>query len=249
MQQVMSMTDELPDALLCLMLLLAISTGKGRAQVHPSTPDFEEHHCSESSGTADGLVACQVWNDRPELVSHPRKIEIYRQGKLLLTLGTGTQILEWHFWNDGKQLAVHFGHPGSFALYETGTGRVLTQFSQTVVSSKLPEWAKPLWELADEAVPEGPVFDQQRTAWIAKLLRQIETIQPGMKRKDLPPTLTTEGGMSTRDQQTYVSSECPYIKVNVRFRPVGKGPWLLNGSPEDIIESMSKPYLDWGTMD
>jgi hypothetical protein len=64
---------------------------------------------------------------------------------------------------------------------------------------------------------------QERTKWIAKALRQIGKIKPGMRRKDLLKTFTTEGGISIRTQQTYVYVECPYIKVDVHFKAVDGG--------------------------
>jgi hypothetical protein len=79
---------------------------------------------------------------------------------------------------------------------------------------------------------------------IAKVLRQIGKIKPGMRRKDLLSVLTTEGGQSTRFQRTYVHVECPYIKVNVRFRANNERN-AVREDPDDIIESISQPYLDW----
>lgn len=68
-----------------------------------------------------------------------------------------------------------------------------------------------------------------------------------MRRKDLLTVFTTEGGISTRTQRTYVLTECPYIKVNVRFK---NGESLdLDEDPDDIIESISQPYLAWGVID
>ena len=69
-----------------------------------------------------------------------------------------------------------------------------------------------------------------------------------MRRQDLLKVFTTEGGISTRFQRTYVYSECPYIKVNVRFKAATNE---SNGEEdaEDIIESISQPYLEWSVMD
>jgi hypothetical protein len=90
---------------------------------------------------------------------------------------------------------------------------------------------------------------QERTRWIAKLLRQIGKIEPGMRRKALLDIFTTEGGISTRFERTYVSVECPFIKVDVKFKAGNDRSDALKEEPDDIIESMSKPYLAWGTMD
>lgn len=43
--------------------------------------------------------------------------------------------------------------------------------------------------------------------------------------------------------------ECPYIKVDVRFKAANNEPDALKEEPEDIIETISRPYLAWGVMD
>jgi hypothetical protein len=40
-----------------------------------------------------------------------------------------------------------------------------------------------------------------------------------MTREDLLRVFITEGGLSTRTQQTYVLKVCPYIHVDVEFSP------------------------------
>lgn len=62
-------------------------------------------------------------------------------------------------------------------------------------------------------------------------------------------TFTTEGGISARTQRTYVHSECPYIKVDVHFTALNGDSSDVNGDPDDLIESISHPYLAWSVMD
>jgi hypothetical protein len=90
---------------------------------------------------------------------------------------------------------------------------------------------------------------QERTYWVARVLRQIEKIEPGMRRKDLGGIFTTEGGLSNRFQRTYVHVDCPYIKVNVRFKAASDETNALKEDPDDTIESVSRPFLQWSTMD
>lgn len=113
----------------------------------------------------------------------------------------------------------------------------------------LPQWAKSQSQIQDEAVPMSAALTQDRTYWIAKVLRQIEKIEPGMRRKDLGGILTTEGGLSNRFQRTYVHVDCPYIKVNVRFKAASDDANALKEDPDDTIESVSQPFLQWSTMD
>jgi hypothetical protein len=95
----------------------------------------------------------------------------------------------------------------------------------------------------------SPALTQERTKWIAKVLRQIGKIKPGMRRRDLLREFTTEGGLSNRFQRTYVHVECPCIQVNVRFKPISGDHNVMEENAGDIIESISQPYLAWGAMD
>jgi hypothetical protein len=164
----------------------------------------------------------------------------------------GAPVREWHFWKDGQFVAVcsgPLGGPGTYELFDTPNARVVERVAEPVDKSALPQWAKGLAQLQDESVPMSEVLTQERTAWIAKVLRQIGKIKPGMQRKDLAKVFTTEGGRSNRFQRTYVSIECPYIKVDVQFKPAGHESDALPEAPEDVIESISRPYLQWTIMD
>ena len=230
--------------------LAPILGGKGNAQSSLLIPGVADNHCSQIAGAPNSdVLACQVWDGRQEFFSAPLQIEIFRNGKRLQTIEPGAPIIEWHLWEDGKAIAVHFGPPGSYTLYSTATGSVLERSPGRSISSQLPEWAKSQAERNDEAVPQGPLDAEQRTQWIVKVLHQIQTIQAGMKRRELDLLFTTEGGISTRHQRTYVLRECQYIKINIQFRSVPGPADRFEGSPEDVIESVSKPYLEFGHVD
>jgi hypothetical protein len=64
-----------------------------------------------------------------------------------------------------------------------------------------------------------------------------------MTRSDLQLIFTTEGGISTRTQRTYVFKDCPYIKVDVVFSDTGAT------EAEDRIVSISRPYLAFAVND
>ncbi len=80
--------------------------------------------------------------------------------------------------------------------------------------------------------------------WVARSLNAIETIKVGMTRADLLKVFTVEGGLSTRTSRTFVFRECPYIKVDVGFEPVGALQDKLQEHNEDRIIRISKPYLE-----
>ena len=206
-----------------------------------------EHHCSVAQGTVDGRAfVCMVWDNNPQNFSEPRKLEVYRHRQPIVTIEPGTPIQEWHFWKQGEQLSIHTGvrgKAGTYELHETATGKLVEKVNPPSSPSELPQWAKDRSQLDDESVPEGPVYSRQRTMWVAKVLKQIQSIHPGMTRKDLSSTFTTEGSLSRREQQTFVYKDCPYIKVNVVFSATGAT------EAEDRIVSISKPYLAWSVMD
>ena len=96
---------------------------------------------------------------------------------------------------------------------------------------------------------------REHTEWVAESLREMETVRVGMTRAELLRVFATEGGLSTGLSRTYVYRECPYIKLDVEFEPVGRsardteGRVTLVESDEDLISRISKPYLDWSVDD
>jgi hypothetical protein len=65
-------------------------------------------------------------------------------------------------------------------------------------------------------------FNDGHVAWVGQVLKQIQTIKPGMTRTDLLRVFATEGGVSTPLHRTFVNRDCPYFKVDVEFRAVGR---------------------------
>jgi hypothetical protein len=110
--------------------------------------------------------------------------------------------------------------------------------------------------LTTSTVPaQSPQKSQGPTEWIANSLREIHKIKVGMTRGDLLKVFNTEGGLSTGLSRTFIYRECPYIKVDVEFDPVGRpgrnadGSVTLVESNDDVIRMISKPYLDWVVID
>ena len=100
-----------------------------------------------------------------------------------------------------------------------------------------------------------PESTQNLTTLIESSLREIQTIKVGMTRNELFKVFTTEGGLSSGLQRTYAYRECPYIKVDVEFQAIGRnardadGRVTLVESDKDIIEKLSRPYLEWSIAD
>lgn len=106
----------------------------------------------------------------------------------------------------------------------------------------------------------SPTGDQRQSsqvhvAWVAEVLKRMQTIKPGMTRKTLLTAFTSEGGLSTGLQRTFVSRDCPYFKIDVEFQAVGRpnrdenGRVTLVEGKEDIILKVSTPYLQFSVMD
>ena len=98
------------------------------------------------------------------------------------------------------------------------------------------------------------VVDPALTRAMEQVLKDVSSIQSGMTRAELLRVFTTEGGLSTRDQQRYAYRRCPLIKVIVTFRRPDDADGDWGGAPEeeraaDIIQSISKPFLEYSIMD
>src|SRR5271157_4722121 len=91
--------------------------------------------------------------------------------------------------------------------------------------------------------------------WVAQALKRMQTIKPGMTRQTLLTVFTTEGGLSTGLQRTFVSRDCPYFKVDIEFQAVGRpnrdgnGRATLVEDSQDIILKISRPYLQFTIAD
>jgi hypothetical protein len=76
-----------------------------------------------------------------------------------------------------------------------------------------------------------------------------------MTRENLLTVFTTEGGLSTALQRTFVSRDCPYFKVDVEFRAVNRPNRDANGrvtfveDGQDVILKISRPYLQFAVAD
>lgn len=100
--------------------------------------------------------------------------------------------------------------------------------------------------VAQSEFPRDPAqIDKEHTAWIVEVLNAAQTIKVGMTRSDLMKVFTTEGGLSTTSQRTYVYRKCPYIKVDVMFAASNRDEELAT----DKIVKVSQPYLAWSVMD
>jgi hypothetical protein len=103
--------------------------------------------------------------------------------------------------------------------------------------------------------PAKPLLaDPALTRSMEQVLKDLSSVQAGMTRAELLRVFTTEGGLSTRDEQRYVYRRCPLIKVMVTFRRPADADDDWGGAPEeeragDIVQSISKPFLEYSIAD
>ena len=118
------------------------------------------------------------------------------------------------------------------------------------VSSAPKPSASELKQSQAEFVARSKAANSQQTKWIVKSLKEMQTIKVGMTRAQLAKVFTTEGGLSTRTWRRYVYRQCPYIKVNVEFKPISKSKkYPHSESRNDVITKISQPFLEWSIMD
>ena len=97
--------------------------------------------------------------------------------------------------------------------------------------------------------------ETDHVAWVAQVLKRMQTIKPGMTRKTLLTVFTTEGGLSGALRRTFVSRDCPYFKVDVEFQAVGRPDRDKDGratqieADADLVLKVSMPYLQFSIMD
>src|ERR1700680_1869213 len=102
-----------------------------------------------------------------------------------------------------------------------------------------------LFALIQARSQAGEASSQDHVMWVADVLKRMQTIKPGMTRVDLLKVFTTEGGLSTGLQRTYVSRDCPMFKVDVQFKAVGRPGHDVNGrvtlveGSQDVIVKIS----------
>jgi hypothetical protein len=89
---------------------------------------------------------------------------------------------------------------------------------------------------------------QNHETWLKQVAEKMETIKPGMTRWDVLKVLRMEGAVRRTwtmagDPQvlreSFVSQDCPYLKIDVEFQPTFGVP------NRDVILKVSKPYMQF----
>ncbi len=82
---------------------------------------------------------------------------------------------------------------------------------------------------------------------VANVLNLVQQIRPGDLRKSLDLSWQEDGGIQVPSPMRYLLRTCKTIKIDVKFRQVDVT--RAFGTPDDIIVSVSKPYLEYPAYD
>jgi hypothetical protein len=103
--------------------------------------------------------------------------------------------------------------------------------------------------------PDDSGSSSDHVAWVGESLKRMMTVRPGMNREQLMRVFSTEGGISMVLQRTFVSRDCPYFKVDVTFHRAkgfdanaSQDQWMQERD-DDLIDRVSRPYLQFSIMD
>lgn len=105
--------------------------------------------------------------------------------------------------------------------------------------------------IRDALATSGKLIDPaaEHSKWVAKSLREMQTIKAGMTREELMKVFQEEGGLSNRTSQRFAYRDCPYFKVDVTFEVFDTPDDKLTKNAKDKIKTISTPFLEWSIED
>lgn len=115
-----------------------------------------------------------------------------------------------------------------------------------IVSLALAESSQAQAAGADVATPEN----QDHIAWVIEVLGRMQSIRPGMSRRDLLVIFRTDGPnyAGVRFRRSFVSRECSLFRVDVEFEAIDssqEGSERLAERENDRITKISTPYVQF----
>lgn len=91
--------------------------------------------------------------------------------------------------------------------------------------------------------------ESQCCSAVIRALDAVGHIKEGITRADVEKEFTQDGGLFSRGETIYTFKLCPYIKVKVKYTLDADYPGFADGSPRDVVQSTSKPYIEYSTGD
>lgn len=99
---------------------------------------------------------------------------------------------------------------------------------------------------------QNSVKQQDSCVVVKEALDDSLHIKVGMTRREVEKYFTPDGGLqffsTTGSTTRYVYLKCEFIKVDISFKSAVRGRQNLR-SPDDIVENVSKPYLEYPIAD
>lgn len=83
--------------------------------------------------------------------------------------------------------------------------------------------------------------------WLEGCVAEAKALLPGTPRSVLLETFTTEGGLYTIEQRTFVHRRCTMLKIDVTFSPARGETWDSE-HPDDEVETIT-PFLGYFVAD
>lgn len=83
----------------------------------------------------------------------------------------------------------------------------------------------------------------------AQALDAAQRIKKDMFRADVEKDFLLDGGLFSREQSVYTYRRCPFIKIRVSFTLDPSSKDFSQGSPRDVVQAVSLPYIDYPVRD
>jgi hypothetical protein len=102
-------------------------------------------------------------------------------------------------------------------------------------------WSQP-------TIQQAPASAQPSCAIVKEALDDPSHIKPGMTRADVKKSFTPDGGFQffskSGSTTRYLYLKCSFIKIDVKFQNAAASK-RGSSSPNDVVVSISKPYLEY----
>ena len=90
---------------------------------------------------------------------------------------------------------------------------------------------------------------EDRIAWVAACLQEMQAVKQGSTREELLRVFVEEGGLSNRFHRRYAYRDCPYFKVDVKFNAAASLDEKTKEDPQDKVSQISTPFLEGQIID
>ena len=90
---------------------------------------------------------------------------------------------------------------------------------------------------------------QTSKKWLQDRYEEATSVKVGMSREDLLKVFDQDGGLDTIPARRYTLRSCSMIKIDVEFDTQYGVRYAKKPDPELKITNVSKPYLEYASLD